>query len=89
MELQRYDATEYQVFTAADRIRRAGRRVPAEAEAAPVTADTRRHWAAEDDSERGAERHLAIAPDPTRHAGWGLHNRRLPVRFLSHLPQIP
>ena len=63
--------------TAADRIRRAGRRVPAEAEAAPVTADTRRHWAAEDDSERGAERHLAIAPDTTRHAGLGLQNRKL------------
>jgi hypothetical protein len=31
----------------------------------------------------------AMACDTTRHAGWGLHNRRAPVRFLSHLPLSP
>jgi hypothetical protein len=53
---------------------------------APVTADTRRHAATSDDRESGAERHLAMASDTTRHAGLGLQNRRLPVRFLSHPP---
>jgi hypothetical protein len=53
---------------------------------APVTADTRRQSAAADDSESGAERHPATVPDTARHAGLGLHNRRLQVRFLSHLP---
>src|SRR5689334_12967793 len=56
---------------------------------APVTADTWRHLAASDDRESGAERHLAMASDTTRHAGPGLHNRRVPVRFLSHLPESP
>ena len=54
-----------------------------------MTADTRRHSATSDDSESGAERHLAIVSDTTRHAGLGLHNRRLQVRFLSHLPRKP
>jgi hypothetical protein len=56
---------------------------------APVTGDTRRHSAAADDSERGAERHSAMASVTLRHARWGLHNRRAPVRFLSHLPGNP
>ena len=30
-----------------------------------------------------------MASDTTRHAGRGLHNRRAPVRFLSHLPASP
>jgi hypothetical protein len=34
---------------------------------APVTADTRRHSAAADDSESGAERHPATVPDTARH----------------------
>jgi hypothetical protein len=51
--------------------------------------DTRRHTATFGDRESGAERHLATPPDITRHAGLGLHNRRLPVRFLSHLPRKP
>jgi hypothetical protein len=76
-----------------DRILRAGRRAPEETDAAPVcapvTADTWRHSATQDDSERGADRHLAMACDTTRHAGWGLHNRRAPVRFLSHLRKNP
>jgi hypothetical protein len=79
-----------QVCTAADRPRRVGRRAPAAAEAAPVcapvTADTRRHSAAQDDRGSGAERHVAMASDTTRHAGVGLQHRRVPVRFLSHLP---
>ena len=53
---------------------------------APVTADTRRHAATHDDSESGAERHVATLPDTTRHGGLGLQNRRVQVRFLSHLP---
>jgi len=32
---------------------------------------------------------MAMASDTTRHAGLGLHNRRLQVRFLSHLPRNP
>jgi hypothetical protein len=63
----------------ADRILRAGREQPAEAEAAPVcapvTADTWRHLATSDDSESGAKRHVAMASDITRHVGWGLQNR--------------
>jgi hypothetical protein len=54
--------------------------------AAPVTADTLRHAATFGDSESEAERHGATLPDTTRHAGWGLHTRRAPVRFLAHLP---
>src|SRR5690242_20263559 len=38
-------------------------------ECAPVTADTRRHAAAEDDKESRAERPMAIVSDTTRHAG--------------------
>jgi hypothetical protein len=76
--------------TAADRTPRAGRIALAEAEAAPVfapvTADTRQHSATSDDRDRGAERHLVMVPDTTRHVGLGLQNRRLQVRFLSHLP---
>ena len=79
--------------TAADRILRAGRIAPAEASvapvSAPVTADTRRHSATSSDSESGADWHLATSPDTTRHAGLGLQNRRLQVRFLSHLPRSP
>ena len=30
-----------------------------------------------------------MASDTTRHAGLGLHNRRVQVRFLSHLPLSP
>ena len=52
----------------------------------PVTADTRRHVAASDDSESGAEWPRALASDITRHVGLGLQNCRVPVRFLSHLP---
>jgi hypothetical protein len=52
----------------------------------PVTDDTRRHAAASDDRASGADRHVAMAPDTPRHVGLGLHNRRLQVRFLSHLP---
>jgi hypothetical protein len=81
------------VCTAADRLRRAGTLAPADAGAAslfaPVTADTWRQSAASDDSERGAERHLAMASDTTRHAGLGLQNGRVQVRFLSHLPASP
>jgi len=51
-----------------------------------VTGDTWRQSAACDDSESGAERYLAMASNITRHAGLGLHNRRVQVRFLSHLP---
>ena len=80
-------------FPAADRLRRAGRRAPADAEAAPVcapvTADTRRQSAASDDRGNGADRHMAMASDPTRNAGLGLQNRTLQVRFLSHLPTSP
>jgi hypothetical protein len=32
---------------------------------------------------------MAMASDTTRNAGLGLQNRRLPVRFLSHLPREP
>jgi hypothetical protein len=71
---------------------RGGSRYEAEAEAAlvcaPVTADTRRQSAAEDDSESGAERPVAMVCDTTRHVGLGLQNRRLQVRFLSHLPLL-
>jgi hypothetical protein len=79
--------------TAADRILRAGTIAPAEASVAPVcapvTADTRRHSPASDDRDSGADRHVAMASDTTRHAGWGLQNRTLPVRSLSHLPLDP
>ena len=40
-----------------------------------MTADTRRQLAASDDSESGAERHVAMVSDITRHAGLGLQNR--------------
>jgi hypothetical protein len=30
-------------------------------------------------------RHMAMVCDTPRHAGLGLHNRMLQVRFLSHL----
>jgi hypothetical protein len=53
---------------------------------APVTADTWRQSAASDDRERGADLHVAMASDITRHAGLGLQNRALQVRFVSHLP---
>ena len=53
---------------------------------APVTADTRRHSAALDDTDNGADRNVAMACDTPRHAGRGLQNRRVQVRFLSHLP---
>lgn len=55
---------------------------------APVTADARRHAAAEDDSERRADRHLPMVSDITRHAGVGLHNRRAQVIFVSQLPRM-
>jgi hypothetical protein len=91
-EEQPPDQARRQVFTAADRRRSAGRRAPADEQAAtvcaPVTADTRRHAATSDDRESGAERHVAMVPDITRHAGLGLQNRRLQVRFLSHLPLL-
>jgi hypothetical protein len=32
---------------------------------------------------------VAMVPDITQRAGWGLHNRRLQVRFLSYLPLNP
>jgi hypothetical protein len=66
--------------------------MPAEASAAPVcapvTADTRRHTATSDDIESGAYLHVETFPDTTRHAGLGLHNRRVQGRFLSRLPRI-
>ena len=34
-------------------------------------------------------RHTATVGGIRRHAGWGLHNRKLQVRFLSHLPLGP
>ena len=70
---------------------RAGGIAPVEAAVAPVSApvtdDTRRHSATFDDTESGAERSVATLPDTARHAGLGLQNRRLQVRFLSHLPE--
>jgi hypothetical protein len=33
--------------------------------------------------------HLAMVCDTIRHAGWGLQNRKVQVRFLSHLPLNP
>jgi hypothetical protein len=33
--------------------------------------------------------HLAMAFSTIRHAGWCLQNRRMQVRFLSHLPCKP
>src|SRR5215467_4249657 len=75
---------------AADWIRRAGTGAPAEAEVAPVSApvtdDTWRHLATSDDTDNGADWHVAMACDTARHAGLGLQNRTLQVRFLSHLP---
>jgi hypothetical protein len=67
--------------------RRAPTEVPAAPVSAPVTGDTRRQSAAADDKERGADSHLATRPDTARHAGLGLQNRRVQVRFLSHLPE--
>jgi len=32
---------------------------------------------------------MAMVSDTTRHARLGLHYRRVPVRFLSHLPASP
>ena len=62
----------------------------AEAAAAPVcatvTADTRRYSAAYDESESGADRHIAVLFDTPRYSRLGLQNRRAPMRFLSHLP---
>jgi hypothetical protein len=59
---------------------------------APVTADTQRHPATYGDmrpQRAWAERHVATPAAITRHAGLGLHKRRLPVRFLPHLPEKP
>jgi|GEM_PF-5987720 len=36
-----------------------------------------------------AWRHLAMAFSNIRHAGWGLQNRRMQVRFLYDLPLNP
>ena len=55
----------------------------------PTDRRHRRHSATSGDSDNGAERHLATSPDTPRHAGLGLQNRRLQVRFLSHLPLKP
>ena len=75
---------------AADWIRRAGTGAPAEAEvarvSAPLTGDTWRHLATSDDTDNGADWHVAMVYDTPRHAGLALQNRRLQVRFLSHLP---
>jgi hypothetical protein len=56
---------------------------------APVSADTQRQSATHDDRESGAEWHLTTLPDTPRHAGLGLQNRRVQVRFRSHLPLNP
>src|SRR5262245_9013802 len=91
-EQQPPDQAIRQVITAADRLHRVGRRMPAEASAAPVsapvTADTQRQSATYGDRDSEADWHVAMVPDTARHAGWGLHNRRLQVRFLSHLPLV-
>ena len=66
---------------------------PAKAEAAPVGApvtathgDIQRQKTTARVGQRGMWRH---GPDTTRHGGLGLQNRRLQVRFLSHLPASP
>ena len=57
-----------------------------QADTAPVTDDTQRQSATYGDKESRAERHLTTVPNIIRHAELGLQNRRLQVRFLSHLP---
>jgi hypothetical protein len=56
---------------------------------ASICPSDRRHTATFGDRDNGAERHLAMVCDTPRHAGLGLQNRRLQVRFLSHLPANP
>jgi len=78
-----------QVLTTADRVLRAGGIALAEPEVAPVSApltgDTWRHLATSDDTDNGADWHVAMVCDTTRHVGLGLQNRRLSVRVTSHL----